>query len=103
MRSGDGAGTFFFLGEIHQPHTTDLCWVDLNGDGIQDLVTTHDFGGQTNMRLGPWNFYTSPPIQTMDAVDMHNLELLDLDGDGSMEVIVTSEIDGVPGRLYRAR
>ena len=103
MRSGNGAGTFFFMGQILQAHTTDLCWVDLNGDGIRDLVSTHDFGGQANMRLGPWNFYTSPPIQTMDAVDMHNLELLDLDGDGSMEVIVTSEIDGVPGRLYRAR
>lgn len=103
MRSGDGGGVFMFMAQIHQNHTTDLAWKDLNGDGVRDLVSTHDFGGPTNARLGPWNFYTVTPIWSLDAVDMHNLELIDLDGDGGLDLIVTSEIEGVAGQLYLAR
>lgn len=98
------AGTLPFWGfPVPRSHTTSAALADLDGDGHLDLVTTHDFGYPTVVCLGPWPLWTAPPTWTAPAGDHHQALFVDLDGDGAEELIETSELEGSPGRLWRAR
>jgi len=89
--------------QLPRAHTTAAALADLNGDGHLDLVTVHDFGLPTRAWFGPWPEFTGPPDRVLPALDMHQVLLSDLDGDGAEELLVTSEIEGVPARLFQAR
>ena len=88
---------------LPRAHTTAAGLADLNGDGHLDLVTVHDFGLPTRAWFGPWPRFTGPPDRVLPALDMHQVLLFDLDRNGAEELLVSSEVEGIPARLYQAR
>ncbi|MCA9092443.1 MAG: VCBS repeat-containing protein [Planctomycetaceae bacterium] len=91
-------------------HATQNSVVDLNGDGIQDLVgydgelgnwwgLIHDYSGTHNRYLGHWD----------PSIAWENLLILDFDGDGRQDLAARDPVSGTwwgiysPGKVFRSQ
>jgi hypothetical protein len=102
---------------------------DMDGDGIPEIVATHYFSGTNNFENTTWGspsrvtLYGAPQTERWDAVNasdpaapkpqvadivmdqgmMFSVEIVDLDGDGRLDVLATNhqtQNDPIDGRVF---
>ncbi|EON76274.1 hypothetical protein ADIS_3402 [Lunatimonas lonarensis] len=97
LLKNDGAGKFTDVTEAFSPAlvnlgmVTDAQWVDLDGDGYQDLVVVGEFmpiqvfvnQGGTKLELATDRFFKEPITGLWSS-----LRVVDVDGDGDMDLVV---------------
>ena len=67
---------------------------DVNGDGLEDITTGWEEGGKIRVYLNPGAARAREPWPTVNVGDVANPEdavFADLDGDGSMDVVSSTE------------
>ena len=95
--SGFNFGLADYVSTIEQPRRVALA--DMNGDGRLDIVATHNnvFDGAVfNSRLSvllantDGSVFDAPLTQTIPSVNEGNFIVIDVDGDGQLDVVVES-------------
>ena len=85
MRSGSVFSEDIYLNQL-------MRIVDLNGDGLLDIVRDQEQYGLVMVRTGlPEGGFTAPKIILEGAYDARHFEVLDLDADGDLDVVLYSD------------
>lgn len=66
---------------------TDIEVVDLDGDGVQDVVATTDTGGSSGITLFQLGETGWTATSIVTGYKLHDLEVADLDGDGRQDLV----------------
>ncbi|HUB26250.1 MAG TPA: FG-GAP-like repeat-containing protein [Tepidisphaeraceae bacterium] len=76
-------------------HTNNAVLADVNGDGIPDLVLTHDvYNGQVRVRLGNGNGTFGPADRIPVGADPSDVIVADLTRNGRNDIVVTNTLTG---------
>lgn len=88
---GDGRGGLLAGAEVRSAWVVHVAAKDVNNDGHLDLVSaSHEIVTE----LGHGNGTYDPPVRSHVGIDARAADLADLDGDGLLDIVLTSYLPG---------